>query len=140
LFVAALLIPNGAGAEEYLGRLSANKYARDSTANPYGTYGSAQSTKSVRSATGKYGSHTSVYSAANPYATHAPKLYDSEGNYRGRLSDNTYDPDSVSNPYGRYGSTYSYESINNPYGAGSKYRPDSPNNPTGTGWKIVSDD
>lgn len=140
LLVVVLLLPNGAYAEEYLGRLSANRYSRDSTSNPYGTYGSAQSTKSVHSPTGKYGSTTSVQSSVNPYATHAPKLYDSEGNYRGRLSDNKYDPDSISNPNGRYGSKYSYESINNPYGAGNKYRTDSPNNPTGTGWKIVSDD
>ena len=63
-------------------------------------------------------------------------LYDSEGNYRGRLSSNPYDPESTSNPYGRYGSAYSAESINNPYGAGSPYRADSPTNPYGTGWKI----
>jgi hypothetical protein len=42
--------------------------------------------------------------ATCPYATDAPKLYDAEGNYRGRLSTNPYHPDSTSNPYGRYGS------------------------------------
>jgi len=56
--------------------------------------------------------------------------------FRGKLSSNKYDPDSVSNPYGRYGSKYSADSINNPYGAGSKYKNDSPNNPYGTGLKI----
>lgn len=40
----------------------------------------------------------------NEYATGGPKLYDSEGNFRGNLNGNKYDPDSVSNPYGRYGS------------------------------------
>ena len=34
----------------------------------------------------------------------APKIYDDEGNYRGKFSTNPYDSDSISNPYGRYGS------------------------------------
>jgi hypothetical protein len=37
------------------------------------------------------------------------------------LSANPYDPNSTSNPYGRYGSPYSADSINNPYGAGNPY-------------------
>ena len=78
-------------------------------------------------------------SATNPYATDAPKLYDEEGNYRGKLSANPYDPESVSNPYGRYGSEHSADSINNPYGAGNEYRSDSPRNPYGVGMKIVAD-
>ena len=67
-------------------------------------------------------------------------MYDSQGNYRGRLSKNPYDPESTSNPYGRYGSKYSQDSVNNPYGAGSPYKKDSPNNPYGEGWDIYSDD
>ena len=39
----------------------------------------------------------------------------------GVSSANPYDPDSTSNPYGRYGSKYSPDSINNPYGAGNPY-------------------
>lgn len=51
------------------------------------------------------------------------------GKYLGTLSNNRYDPNSVSNPYGQYGSKYSPDSINNPYGQyGSRYSPDSPNN------------
>ena len=46
----------------------------------------------------------------------SPQLRDSEGNFRGNLNSNSYDPDSVSNPYGRYGSRYSADSVNNPYG------------------------
>ena len=61
------------------------------------------------------------HSATNPYATEAPKIYDSQGNYRGQLSANPYAPDSTSNPYGRYGSPHSPDSINNPYGAGNPY-------------------
>jgi hypothetical protein len=74
-----------------------------------------------------------------PYATGAPKLYNSDGQYRGRLSDNPYDADSTSNPYGRYGSEYSSDSINNPYGAGSPYRSDSPNNPYGEGLEMYGE-
>ena len=52
-------------------------------------------------------------------AAHAdpPHLVDGKtGKYLGDLSGNRYDPDSTSNPYGRYGSKYSADSINNPYG------------------------
>jgi len=55
------------------------------------------------------------------HATDAPKLYDQNGNYRGRLSSNPHDADSTSNPYGGYGNPYSADSINNPYGAGNPY-------------------
>ncbi len=54
----------------------------------------------------------------------------------GELSANPYDPDSTSNPYGRYGSPFSPDSINNPYGAGSPYSPSSPTNPYGRGLRI----
>jgi hypothetical protein len=47
-----------ASTEEFLGELSANPYAPDSTANPYGEYGSPYSPTSAR----------------NPYATEAPAL------------------------------------------------------------------
>jgi len=53
--------------------------------------------------------------------------------YLGRLSNNPYDADSTSNPYGRYGSRYSPDSINNPYGRyGSPYSNESANNPYAT--------
>lgn len=63
-----------------------------------------------------------------------PHLRDRQtGKYLGNLSANPYDPDSVNNPYGRYGSPYSADSINNPYGQyGSRYSNDSPNNPYAT--------
>ena len=44
-----------------------------------------------------------------------------QGKYRGRLNSNPYDSDSVSNPYGAYGSPYSPDSVQNPYGAGNPY-------------------
>lgn len=56
-----------------------------------------------------------------------------EWKYLGDLSSNQYAPNSISNPYGRYGSEYSRDSINNPYGRyGSKYSNQSPNNPYAT--------
>ena len=57
----------------------------------------------------------------------------SEVEYLGELSSNSYDSDSVSNPYGEHGSEYSSESINNPYGQyGSPYSSKSVNNPYAT--------
>jgi hypothetical protein len=53
----------------------------------------------------------------------SPALYDMNGTYRGRLNVNRYDPDSISNPYGRYGNSYSPESLNNRFGAGSRFNP-----------------
>lgn len=53
-----------------------------------------------------------------------------EGEYLGRYSSNPYDSQSVSNPYGQYGSQYSSQSVNNPYGQyGSPYSSKSVNNP-----------
>jgi hypothetical protein len=126
--------------DTYLGKLSANPYGADSTANSYGKHGSEYSSDSINNQYGQYGSEYSNKSATNPYATDAPKLYDSNGDYRGRLSTNPYDADSTSNPYGRYGSKYSSDSINNPYGAGSPYKADSPTNPYGEGMNIHTDD
>jgi hypothetical protein len=117
----------------FLGRLSANPYAADSTANPYSQAGSPYSAKSVNNPYGAYGSPFSPTSARNPYATDAPKIVAQDGTYLGELSDNPYDPDSVANPYGRYGSPYSSTSINNPYSTyGSPYSSQSPNNPYAT--------
>lgn len=72
--------------------------------------------------------------AAAAVQAELPRLEDRQsGKYLGNLSANPYDPNSVSNPYGRYGSQYSQDSINNPYGQyGSRYSNDSPNNPYAT--------
>ncbi len=129
-----LLIAPCSWSDEYLGNYSANPYNPNSTSNPNGA-GSPYNANSINNPYGAYGSPYSSKSATNPYATDAPKLRDSQGNYRGKLSSNPYDPDSTSNPYGRYGSPYSSESINNPYGAGSPYQ-NSPNNPYGEGLEV----
>ena len=120
---------------EDLGNLSANPFDPDSTANPFGK-GSPFAANGVNNPFSPYGSPFSNQSATNPFATDPPRLYDQQGNYRGKLSVNPYDPDSTSNPFGRYGSPFSSESLNNPYGAGNPFRSDSPNNPYGKGWRI----
>lgn len=62
------------------------------------------------------------------------RLYSNDGAYLGNFNSNQYDPDSVSNPYGRYGNPYSPDSINNPYGRyGNPYSPESVTNPYATG-------
>lgn len=62
-----------------------------------------------------------------------PALYSKDGKYLGNLSSNPYDKNSVSNPYGKYGSKYSPDSINNEYGKyGSPYSSESVNNPYAT--------
>lgn len=137
--VTGLLAHAPAHAQDYIGQLSSNPYAPESTSNPYGA-GNPYDSDSINNPYGEYGSPYSNKSVNNPYATDAPKLYDSEGNYRGKLSSNPYDPESISNPYGRYGNPYSPESINNPYGAGNPYASDSPTNRYGEGWKIVGQD
>jgi len=40
--------------------------------------------------------------------------------YLGNLNQNPYDPNSVNNPYGQYGSKYSPDSIRNPYAKGNQ--------------------
>lgn len=125
-------------AQQPLGRLSKNKHNFNSTGNPFGA-GSRHNINSVNNPHGIYGSPYSIKSANNPYAVNPPKLYDNQGNYRGRLSANPYLPDSTANEFGRYGSKHSPESINNPYGAGSPHKLDSPNNNFGTGLKIIGE-
>jgi hypothetical protein len=133
VYRAAEIAEDDADCPEYLGRLSANPYAADSTANPYSPVGSPYSAKSVNNPYGQFGSPFSPTSARNPYATDAPKIVAQDGTYLGELSDNPYDPDSVANPYGRYGSPYSSTSIKNPYSTyGSPYSSQSPNNPYAT--------
>ncbi len=81
----------------YRGPLSANEFDPNSVANPFGT-GSSFSSNSVINEFGRYGSLYSNQSATNSYATDAPMLSDQQGPYRGKLSTNQYDPDSMSIP------------------------------------------
>ena len=54
----------------------------------------------------------------------SPKIIAPDGTYRGNLNNNRFDPNSISNPYGRYGNPYSPDSVNNPYSPyGNPYSP-----------------
>jgi hypothetical protein len=53
----------------YLGNLSANPYDPNSTANPYGQYGSPYSPTSINNPYGQYGSPYSPDSVNNPFIT-----------------------------------------------------------------------
>ena len=67
-----------------------------------------------------------------------PAIVARDGQFLGVLSSNRYDPLSVSNPYGTFGSRYSTTSINNPYSPyGSRYSPLSPTNPYATSPPIL---
>ncbi len=68
-----------------------------------------------------------------------PILIDKKtGYYLGNLSTDQNDPDSVSNPNGRYGSKDSKDSINNPNGKYGNFQSnDSPNYPYATNKPII---
>lgn len=69
-----------------------------------------------------------VVEAQAPIITIGPN-----GQSFGGLSANPYDPSSLANPYGRFGSRFSPDSINNPSGQwGSPYSPNSVTNPFST--------
>jgi len=135
ILLPVLILGASEAHAEDLGNLSANPFLFESTANLLGQ-GSPFAPNGVNNPFSPYGSPFSNQSATNPFATDAPRLYDQQGNYRGKLSASPFDPDSTSNPFGRYGSPLSPDSLNNPYGAGSPFRSDSPKNPYGQGWRI----
>lgn len=134
LLLVTMFACSSAFAEQrYLGRLSTNRIASDSTSNPVGQYGSTVSPNSINNPVGQFGSSVSPNSARNSIATDTPKLYSQDGHYLGKVSSNPVDPDSISNPVGRYGSPVSPDSVNNPVGRyGSSVSPESANNPLAT--------
>lgn len=77
-----------------------------------------------------------------PYAStgNSPIIVAPDGQFLGNANSNRYDPNSISNPYGQYGSRYSPNSVNNPYGQyGSPYGQHSPNNPYSTEPPVIID-
>ena len=135
LFLTVLLLLPLAVHAEDLGELSANPFNPESTSTPFGA-GSPFKPDGLNNPFSPYSSPFGNQSATNPFATDAPRLYDQEGHYRGKLSTNPLDTDSVSNPLGRYGSSLSPDSLKNPLGAGSPLNPGSPTNPYDRGWRI----
>ncbi|MBP6963922.1 MAG: hypothetical protein KBC96_05890 [Armatimonadetes bacterium] len=112
----------------YLGDLSSNEYDPESISNRFGSYGNPYG-NTLTSPYSEYGSAYSSHSWRNPYATDTPRIYAADGTYLGKLSSNKYDPDSITNPYGRYGSRFG-NNLMNPYSQyGSRYGSQSWNNP-----------
>jgi hypothetical protein len=128
ILVLMFLLAVPAWAED-LGELSANPYNPDSTSNSFGA-GSPFKADGLNNPFSPYGSPFSNQSTTNPFATDAPRLYDQQGNYRGKLSTNPYDPDSTSNPYGRYGSPFLPDSSIIPTAPGVPTTPVVPQIPT----------
>ena len=61
----------------------------------------------------------------------SPKIYAPDGTYLGNLNSNKFDPNSISNEFGRYGSKFSPNSVNNEFGKyGNPYSPQY-SNPSG---------
>ena len=83
---------------EVLGELSANPYNPDSSSNPFGAGGPFKP-DGLNNPFSPYGNPFSNQSTTNPYATDAPRLYDQQGQYRGKLS---------TNPVGLSGSSGSF--------------------------------
>lgn len=72
--------------------------------------------------------------ASSAALAQSPYIVAPNGQYLGNLNRNQFDPNSVSNSYGRYGNRYSSDSINNPYGQyGNPYSPNSVTNPYAIG-------
>ena len=46
----------------------------------------------------------------------SPKIYAPDGTYLGNLNQNQFDPNSISNSFGRYGNKFSPDSVNNKFG------------------------
>jgi hypothetical protein len=71
--------------------------------------------------------------SAPTYGVPQLRSQDGQGKYLGNLNSNRFDPGSVWNFFGSYGSPYSPDSVNNPYGQyGSPYSPYSATNPYAT--------
>lgn len=80
----------------FLGRLSVNKYERESFLNPYSDYGSKYSATSIFNEYGKYGSKYSDESAFNDYASNPPIILDNNGKFIAYLTSNNYKSDGIS--------------------------------------------
>lgn len=107
----------------YLGTLSANRWFPDSVARLLDRLDRHWTRDRAADSTGR----------RNRWFGSSARIYSRDGRYLGKLSANPYDPDSIANPYGRYGSRYSPDSVNNPYSRyGSRYSNESPRNPYAT--------
>lgn len=80
--------------DQYLGKITSNKYDSDSILNKYGTYGSKYSSTSIFNKYSQYGSKYGSYSLNNPYCQTPPQLF-INGNFVGNISVNKYVSDRI---------------------------------------------
>lgn len=66
--------------------------------------------------------------------SNSPKIIAPDGTYRGNLNSNEFDPNSISNEFGRYGSEFSPDSVNNEFGKYGNPFSDQYSNPYGRRW------
>jgi hypothetical protein len=74
-----------------------------------------------------------VSPAAAQWGNTSPRIYAPNGQPLGTMNNNRFDPNSINNPYGRYGSPYG-NNLNNPYspyGFRNSLSPQSPSYPYG---------
>lgn len=74
---------------QFLGKITSNKYDQDSLLNKYGPYGSKYSATSIFNKYSQYGSKYGTYSLSNPYSSTPPKLF-IDGKFVGHVSVNKY--------------------------------------------------
>lgn len=80
--------------DQFLGKITANKYDKDSILNKYGTYGSKYSTTSIFNNYSQYGSKYGSYSINNPYCSTPPRLF-IKGTFAGHITVNKYVPHKI---------------------------------------------
>jgi hypothetical protein len=69
---------------------------------------------------------------AAPASAQSPRLYAADGTFLGNVNNNQFGPNSISNPFGQYGSQFSPSSITNQFGKyGNPFSPNSVRNPFG---------
>jgi len=78
-----------AGDEQFLGRITDNKFDNQSILNPYGPHGSKYSTTSIWNPYSQYASPYGAYSLNNPYCASPPKLF-INNHFIGHVTKNRY--------------------------------------------------
>jgi hypothetical protein len=88
-----LMIFGGQGHKTYLGCVNCSRFDPDSVENQFGVHGSRFSTTSVVNGFSEFGSKFSDHSACNRFASDPPVIVDGSGQYYGRLTVNTMNPE-----------------------------------------------
>jgi hypothetical protein len=83
-----------AADDQYLGRITGNRYDTNSLLNEYGPYGSKYSQTSIFNPYSPYGSPYGQFSVNNPYSSTPPQLF-IHGNLLGRVTKNPYIPQRI---------------------------------------------